>query len=291
MKANLHIHTTMSDGTQSPAKMVEEMHAHGFDIIAKTDHDTVMCDGVAKSACDKLNIKYISGVEITSYCKPGIVDEVGKACVIHILGLGIDYEKMEKEFSLINFKKENLILELANTLINDGYNIDTNCFFNGSGSKIDKTTLARELVRCGYAKSSFNAFETILNLDKYTHLTNYPSTCDAINAIKNSDGYAVWAHPYKMLGGAQRRPNEDEIERLASELKKEGLDGLEVYYLQFKDADVCKLEKIADKLGFCRSIGTDYHALDTLETELLDDLRIEDYTNKANNLIDKLLNG
>ncbi len=291
MKANLHTHTTMSDGAKSVIKMIEEMHSHGFDIIAKTDHDTIMCDRIAKSTCDRLNIKYISGVEVTSYCKPGLIDEVGMACVVHVLGLGIDCEKMERELSSINFKKEDLILELANALINDGYNIDTNCFFTGGGSKIDKRTLARELVRCGYAESSFNAFETILNLDKYTHLTNYPSSLDAIKAIKNAGGYAIWAHPYKILGGAQRSPNEDEIERLALDLKKEGLDGLEVYYLQFSDKEVCKLETIADKLGLCKSIGTDYHALDTRETELLDDSRIEDYTNKASYLLDKLLNG
>lgn len=290
MKANLHIHTNMSDGRKSVIKMVEEMRDHNFSALAKTDHDTVKCDGIAQMTCDRLDIKYISGVEITACCKSGIVDQVGKSCVAHILGLGFDREKMESELSEITFKKEDLIMELANVLVKDGYDIDADCFFNDGAGKISKRALARELVKRGYAESTFDAFDKILNLDKYASFTNYPSTSETIKAIKNADGYAILAHPYRLLGGATRSLNADEVERLSKELKSEGLDGLEVYYLQFSNEEICKLEQIADRLDLLKSVGTDYHAIDDKETELLDDERIENYTNKAKTLIDKLLN-
>ncbi len=289
MKANLHTHTFISDGAKSVNQTIEELNTHGFTLIAKTDHDTVKCDMQAKSACEKLNIKYISGVEITSYCKKGLVDDVGKALVFHILGLGINPEKMEKELSRIELKKEDCIFELADRLIEDGYNINKDCLFNTSNGKVYKKTLAQELVRCGYADKVTDAYENILNLDKYIDLSKYPLTADAIKAIKNAEGYAIWAHPFNILGDSSRRLTENEIELLASELKSEGLDGLEVYYLQFSEDKIQALEKIANKFRLLKSIGTDYHGIDGYDSLLLSNNKMEEYTEKAKDLINKLI--
>ncbi len=288
MKANFHIHTTASDGLKTVNAVIEQMRINGINYIAKTDHDTLVGDELARLVCKKYNINYVSGVEVSSYASSEQLSGVGKACICHILGLGVDYEKMSSAIYKIECEKQDRIFALAKLLVEDGYKIDDGCLYNCVNGKDYKRVLAQELVRNGYATSVYNAFDSILNNGKYFELCRYPLISDVIKIIHGADGYAIWAHPYKILGDAHRALTEEEIEKCATQLKNDGLDGLEVYYLQFGEKQVEFLEGLADRLNLYKSIGTDYHAIDVMEEDLLKSEKLIEYTEKASKFIDIL---
>src|SRR5712691_8907226 len=82
MKIDLHSHSTVSDGTDSPSELVRRMAAAGLDAFALTDHDALMGLPEARAEAQKAGIELISAAEISS--------EHGDQDYIHILALFVD---------------------------------------------------------------------------------------------------------------------------------------------------------------------------------------------------------
>ena len=87
MKADLHIHTSASDGLLAPAKAAEHMRALGVELLAVTDHDTVAGLDEADSACRDLGVRFVPGIEISAHSNSEI----------HILGYNIDYRQSQRD--------------------------------------------------------------------------------------------------------------------------------------------------------------------------------------------------
>ena len=267
VKADLHIHSNYSDGSDSIQILADKISHSNLDIVALTDHDTT--DGLSEfeTLLDK-RIKFIKGIELT--CLAGNIK-------CHILGYGINPEC--KELQALIAKGKILRRQKLDTRIKylkDVWNIELTkdeLDWLYSRNSVVKTHLANILVNRGLADSNVPAMKKYLDNCK-TGNTRFDGQ-EAINAIKSAGGIVVWAHP---LGGEGEEHISEELllTRLES-MKKFGIDGLECHYSRYNQEEVNLLIKTADKNNLYITGGSDYHGtnkniplgrLNTSDTEI-----------------------
>ena len=256
-KVNLHIHTTHSDGGKTVAEVVEGLRQAGVQYFSITDHDSVDGNVEAAKLAKKYGMKYCNGVEL-SCCFDG---EAGldESYVFHIVGLNFDLLKMKTELQKILMNKEQRLINLAHELVKDGYGIDIDNLFR-DGQVNARKNIAQELISKDYAKDMDEAFEKILNSDKYRSFArNVPTIKEGLEIIKRCGGVTVWAHPFGVTRGGKKDLSEKQVTELAKIFADYGFDGMEVYYQHYTAAQIKFLEMLANKHGFMKSCGSDYH--------------------------------
>jgi predicted metal-dependent phosphoesterase TrpH len=245
---DLHVHSSASDGTFTPAELVEYAEQKGLYAFALTDHDTV--DGVeeALAAAQGKVVKVIPGIEISA--------EYGSGD-LHILGLNVDYksdgfleivEKCRKSRDERNRKMIARIREQGMALTEE---IMEERFGKAS---VTRAHFARYMMDEGYVSSKDEAFARYLNPGKPCYVPREKISPEmAISLIRKADGHAVLAHPllYKMSW-----------ERVCSTvnlLKEMGLEGIEAMYSLNTPSDDRKLAKLAENQGLFITGGSDFH--------------------------------
>lgn len=248
-RADLHIHSNNSDGSDSIKELANVVIKSGLDVFALTDHDTVEgCEEMLKLVPS--NIKFIPSVELT--CKADFVK-------CHILGYNCDYknktllELIEKGKVLRKNKLETRIKYLK-----DAWNINMTqeeLDWLYSRKSVVKTHLANIIVNRGLAKNNLEA------MDKYLEGCKAGDTRftgdEAVNAIISSGGIPVWAHP---LGGeGEIHISEDEFYKRFEVMKSIGIRGLECHYSRYDKKEAEFLVKVAKDNGLFITGGSDYH--------------------------------
>lgn len=241
--ADLHTHSTASDGTFTASEVVEHANDIGLKAISLTDHDTV--GGVAEAirTGERLGLKVIPGIEMGS-------DSDGKD--IHVLGYFIDYRD-EKLLSILEELKiqrlsraEEMCFKLAQAKMN--VSVD-DALALAPGGVLTRAHIARAVVNKGYADSVNKVFERYLGNGKSCFVPKYNlSVEDVIDTIKAAGGLPVLAHP--KLSGVDNR-----IESLVGT----GLCGIEVYCLDHTKADVKRYLRITDHFSLVATGGSDCH--------------------------------
>jgi len=250
MKADLHLHSTASDGLLSPQEVVARAAGLGFSVIALSDHDCV--DGVyeAQQAGKKLGVKVIPAVELSC----------GGDREIHILGYGFDPENS----ALTEFCAERAHQRIARTekmvrrLCEIGKPVDLERVRALSGGVMGRPHVARALVEAGHVRSVNEAFERFLIPGKpgYEPKENV-SVREAVELIAHAGGVAVLAHPMEMRRG------EMVIEALVHEWKQQGLAGIEVWHPSAQNNHARFLLGLARREGMLVTGGSDFHGKDT----------------------------
>ena len=249
MKADLHIHSNNSDGSDSIKDLAQKIEASDLDIFALTDHDTV-------EGCTEMRLvapvgkKFIQGVELTSLC-----GEI--KC--HILGYGVDIENpellalIEKGKVLRRKKLETRIQYLKDVWKLDLTKDELNWLY--SRKSVVKTHLANILVKRGLASDNVSAMKKYLDNIK-TGNTRFDGI-EVINTIKNAGGIAVWAHP---IGGeGEKHLTEKEFIPKLKTMLTFGIQGLECYYSRYNLYEIKFLVKCANDNNLFISGGSDYH--------------------------------
>ena len=249
MKADLHIHSNNSDGSDSIKELAEAILENGIEVFALTDHDTVAgCEEMSKLVPS--NIKFIPSVELT--CKADFVK-------CHILGYNCDYknktllELIEKGKVLRKNKLETRIKYLK-----DIWNINMTqeeLDWLYARKSVVKTHLANIIVNRGLAKNNLEA------MDKYLEGCKAGDTrftgIEAVNAIISAGGIPVWAHP---LGGeGEVHISEDEFYKRFEVMKSIGIQGLECHYSRYNKEEAKFLVKVAKHNELFITGGSDYH--------------------------------
>ncbi|MBR1871349.1 MAG: PHP domain-containing protein [Kiritimatiellae bacterium] len=247
---DLHVHSTVSDGTCTPEQLAEM--GKRFSVMALTDHDTV--DGVAefRAACGVQvcagNVR-LAGAELD--VAPG--EGYGK---FHMLALGIDPENGQlHEFlqSAVEARKtRNMrMIEKLNAM---GIAITLEDWAAVSPKLLLRPTLARALMAKGYVHSVKEAFWKYIGDDAPAYVSRvHPNAVDAIKTIHTAGGVAVMAHPKHWTH------NEGKLFSGLAELMARGLDGIEaVYQANTPDETIMHL-RVARTLGMATTAGSDFH--------------------------------
>ncbi|HPZ42431.1 MAG TPA: PHP domain-containing protein [Bacillota bacterium] len=243
MQADLHIHTTYSDGLDPPEKIVSLAKSAGLGAIAITDHDTL--DGIipAVKAGKEQNLEVIPGIEVSS--------EYGGE-EIHILGylIRLNHEELLDKLSLFRENRIDRIKKMIQKLRNLGFEVDLNRVLQISGSgSLGRPHLAAALLETGAVKSTAEAFNLYIGAGRPAYVPRYKLTpAEAIQLIHSAGGVPVLAHP-----GLNRSL------QLLGELKAAGLAGLEAYHPAHTREQAACLVRLAEANDLIVTGGSDYH--------------------------------
>jgi hypothetical protein len=254
MKADLHIHSRVSDGSLEIKAIVSLAKTLGFEALAIVDHDTVEGLAETEEAGKNLGVRIISGIEISAY-------DYRRDRKAHILGYLLDEPQQLGEVCRPMLTQRQATSKwIVETLIKTGYPISWSLvkeIARGS-TNIYKQHIMHALMELGYTSA--------LKDDLYRKLFAKPRVGDpggiaykeieyldvfeAVKAIKQAGGVAVLAHPssYKNM-------------ELIPELLASGLDGLEAWHPSHDEAAVKLIISEAEKYGLILTGGSDFHGM------------------------------
>ena len=252
MRADLHIHSSASDGTLSPSSLVELAARNGVDVIALADHDSVSGVHEALRAAVPLGVTVIPAVELSA---------ASGDLSIHILGYFVDVDDAQLVQRLDELRVARLrrAESIVAALRASGYDISIDDVLELSqGGAVGRTHVARTLVTSGHASSVSDAFERLVGRGKpFYRPKDLMTPRDAVTLITGAGGLAVLAHPG--VSGT---------EDLIGELVGYGLAGVEAYHVDHTPEQRVRLAETAARLGLLVTGGTDYHSPDAPHPDL-----------------------
>ncbi|MDD5561171.1 MAG: PHP domain-containing protein [Candidatus Omnitrophica bacterium] len=241
--ADLHVHTSESDGTFTPEQLVKQALERGLSAIAVVDHDTVGAIPGALKAAQGTDLELIPGIELTA--------QYGNQ-EIHILGYFIDFQDkvLLDKLKLVQLNRIERIHKIVSNLEGQGVNLNTQTVFDISGKgSVGRMHIARALVKEGWVATPAEAFRKYIGDKSPAYVAGFSlSPAEAISLIKGSGGVAVLAHPYLL--------HNDE---LIPEFAGYGLQGIEVYYPEHSQSMVNFYLGLAKKLNLLVTGGSDFH--------------------------------
>jgi hypothetical protein len=245
---DLHVHTTASDGTFTPAEAVVHAKLLGLSALAVTDHDTPAGLPEALEAGRETGVEVVPGIEVS-------VDWRGRG--IHVLGYFIDpaAPSLRHLLSWVVAERRRRNEAIAAQFRADGIPITVEGLARSSPeSVIGRPHFAAALVELGYASDVNDAFRRYLNRDqRYYRKRSYIPLRQAFEVIRDAGGKAVMAHPL------QYKLPEEELLVLVRTLVDAGAVGMECLYSQYDAEDSAYLMGLAERFGLCVTGGSDFH--------------------------------
>lgn len=241
--ADLHLHTTFSDGSYTPQEIVKEAVKRGLSAIAIVDHDTVEGIDLAIDTAKDENIEVIPGIELSTDCD---------GLEVHILGYFIDYKNEHLLAKLDSLRKIRIerLYKILNKLSALGINLGADSVFNiAKKAVIGRLHIAQAMLKQGIVGSISEAFQKYIGNKCPAYVCGFGfSPLEAIKLIKEIAGIPVLAHPYSL-----RR------DELIPQFVNYGLMGLEVYYPEHTQAMINFYLGLAQKYNLLVTGGSDYH--------------------------------
>lgn len=241
--ADLHMHTTRSDGSDPPERVVEVAAKVGLSVIAITDHDTVSGQREAARAGERYGVKTIAGVEISTY--------LGESSV-HILGYMMDTKNDDFKHMLAanTTGRRDRMDRMVAKLNSLGYKIELDNLLEYIGeATVGRALLARFLVDRGFFANMNQVFDRVLGDGKAAYEPVAQVTPEeAIMVVKAAGGVTSLAHP-----------GYTGIDSYIEKLVEAGLDAIEVESPQHTSDDKAKFRAIAEKMDLIETGGSDYH--------------------------------
>ncbi|WP_022852642.1 PHP domain-containing protein [Thermodesulfatator atlanticus] len=255
---DLHTHSTASDGTLSPEKLVAEAKKAGLFALALTDHDTIAGIKEARKAAEALGLEFVSGVEISvKFEGPG-------HC--HLLGYFVneDNEKLVKTLKSLHEARSQRNILMVEKLKALGIDITLEELEAISGGgEIGRPHMAKILVKKGVVKNFDEAFDRYLAKGRPAYVPKARlSPEEAITIIQEAGGLVSLAHPL-YLGYPQEK-----IRAYVSSLKDLGLDAIEAYYTDHDEAFTNFCLDLAKEFALLVTGGSDFHGDNKPEIKL-----------------------
>lgn len=248
-KADLHLHSNYSDGSDSPKELVEKVKKNELSAFALTDHDTIAGCIEIKKYLPK-DIKFIAGTELTC-----LADTV--KC--HILGYNCNPENETLNQLILKGKQlRRQKLDKRIQYLSDIWNVNLTqdeLDWLYSRNSVVKIHIGNILVNRGLADNNIDAMKKYLD-GCQTGNTRFDGA-EGIQTIEESGGIPVWAHP---LGGeGEKHLSPDEFYKKFDIMKSFGIKGLECYYSRYNLDEIKFLVDFASKNNMLISGGSDYH--------------------------------
>jgi len=250
LNADLHCHSTVSDGLLAPAELVRRAHGNGVELLALTDHDELGGLAEARAMADDLGLRFVDGAEVSI--------SWGDDQTVHIVALGVDpaaaalVEGLHQVRSGRDARAGRMAAELDKVGIHGAY--EGALRHAGNPALVSRSHFARYIVEQGHAKDVKSVFDYWLARGKPGYVQHAWATLeDALRWIDGAGGIAVIAHPGRYrLSASERR-------ELFSAFKDLGGRGIEVLSGSHKDDEVREFSRIAREFGFFASRGSDFH--------------------------------
>ena len=240
-RADLHTHTTFSDGTHTPGSLVERARKAGLAAVAVTDHDTTAGVGPARAAAGT-TLEVIAGVEITAEFR---------GAEVHLLGYFVDPEDASLTHALAELRRSRRtrLIEMARRLSPLGASVEGDVAALPAEVSVGRRHLARMLIDRGHAGSLHDAFNRWLGRPELAGVPKLRlQAANAIALVRGAGGVASWAHP----------PADTDL-RALEELREMGLAAVECAYPWPSRAQEARLRQLAGVAGLAVTGGSDSH--------------------------------
>lgn len=251
MSIDLHIHSTASDGSQTPEEIIETAVSKGLTAVSIADHDTVGGQAAAIAAAAG-RITYLPAVEISTH--------IGHS-EIHIIGYLIDLAN-EPLLQMLEHIRQQRVQRIHTTvarLQETGLQVtfdDVMETWHGERTKgkpeeaaLGRPHVANTLVRLGIVQNPVAAFDLYLRRGRPAYVDRYRlEPVEAIRLIRTAGGLPVLSHP--------ALAKEDGV---IPQLVLQGIGGLEAYHTAHTPADTKRYLRMAQKLNVLVTGGTDSH--------------------------------
>lgn len=243
--ADMHIHTTASDGIYSPQEIVEQAIAAGLSTIAITDHDTVGGIALLDIRAEK-RINIVAGIEFSCNC-------LGEE--IHILGYLRDvcHPKLRAMIDNISVLRRERLLKMLARLNERGYAITMDDLAQATGSALSwgRPHLAKILIKKGYFSTVGEVFEKLLYSGGPVFIPRAkPEYTEVIDLMREIEGISILAHP-----GIIKNP------KCITAVLDAGIDGIEVYHPKNNLTCRQQLLAIAEERQCLITGGSDFHGM------------------------------
>lgn len=270
MKADLHSHTLHSDGFFSVYDLVNIAKDRGMDIIGITDHDNLDSYNSYLIVKDKLPIKVIIGVELSTW-------HMGEN--VHILGYFYNNSNPGEEIVnfLTNIKR--IRIERAKKIIDNlkkyfDIEIDYDEISKKAKGIIGRPHIVNEVSE-KYNLPTDEVFKRYLTNDSVAFVPTTNTTCkEAIDLLHRNNGIAIWAHPVH---------NKNKFDEL--DIINMGIDGIEGNYPDNTEEDTIHYRELCTKYNLLFTAGSDFHNHEShseIGTSYIEEDDINKFLNKLN---------
>lgn len=249
MNADLHCHSTISDGLLSPTEVVRRAHANGVELLALTDHDELGGLAEARAAAEACGLGFVDGVEISvSYCEQ----------TVHIVGLGIapTHPVLVAGLDHVRAGRDGRALRMGEALARIGIvgAYEGAAKLAGNPALISRAHFARYLVEIGLVRDVPSVFDHYLVRGKPGFVEHeWATLADAVGWIRAAGGIAVIAHPGRC------RLSKTEMKALLQEFADLGGEAIEVVTGSHTPQHVAEFSNVARRYGFLASRASDFH--------------------------------
>lgn len=248
MRIDLHTHSTVSDGTESPREVIRSASEAGIDVVALTDHDSMAGLEDAGEMAAAMGMDFVPGIEVS--CRHHGVS-------IHLLAYWPD--PSNEHIVAMLAKTRDARIDRAREIVrrvgaNYPLTWDDVVARSGAADTVGRPHIADALVDRGVFATRDDAFAGVLAGNSAYYVPHYaPEVIDAVRTFRSTGAVPVFAHPG--ADGRGRVVPTAVIEQMADA----GLVGLEVDHRDHSEAQRDRLGRLAAKLGLVHTGASDYH--------------------------------
>ncbi|MGD0219582.1 MAG: PHP domain-containing protein [Acidimicrobiales bacterium] len=245
---DLHTHSTCSDGSESPGRVVELAAATGCTAVSLTDHDGLFGIGEAAQRADEVGIRFVPGCEVSGTCDAGPLHLL---CYFATAG----HNPLADLLARLRADREVRNAAIARHFADLGIPLSyEEVRFEAGGPVVGRPHFAAALAHRGIVNSVDEAFDRFLKMGAPAYVPrSSPAPSTVIGSARRSGAVVVLAHPLS-LGLSP-----DRLDGLVSALAAAGLAGLEAHYGHYDPATRQHLAGLALRHGLVATGGSDFH--------------------------------
>lgn len=245
-KADLHTHSTASDGQYTPAELAARVKKRGAQVWALTDHDSMNGVDEATAIGEQLGLRVIRGVELSA-------DDYLN---LHILGYDFAVPALKAWFDSLQGGRNDRKYRIRNFLRTKGIEVPLDeVDAEAAGGSVGRPHFAKVMLRHGMVATRKEAFDLYLDTPEFQKIEKgtKPSAQECVERIKAAGGKVSLAHPYQIVLSGES------LEELLKRLKGYGLDAIECYYPIHTPEQSAEYLRLAKKYDLHVTGGSDFH--------------------------------
>ena len=259
MRIDLHTHSSVSDGTDTPSALVDRAKQVGLDVVALTDHDTFAGLDEAVSRGEQIGLRVVRGMELSC-------TRVGQS--VHLLAYGADpaFPELAAELARVRGGRMGRLAGVLHRLVELGVPVTEEQVLTevGESPSVGRPHIADAMVKAGHVADRTEAFDRFLADGGPAHVPRYAIPVErGIDLVHHAGGVAVIAHPWGR--GREHILPPDVLARLSDERE---LDGIEVDHQDHDPRTRARLRALAGELGLLATGSSDYHGTGKLDHDL-----------------------